>query len=117
MPEVLFLLVYGELPSQEQQTVFDSSLRENYEYDSRLDQFCAAYDQGFYSLSFKQTKAHPMAMMSTLMSVFSSFYPEANPAFKGVNIYNTQKERDVHIHRILGVAPAVAAACYRLYSG
>jgi len=58
-----------------------------------------------------------MAMMSTLMSVFSSFYPEANPAFKGVNIYNTQKERDVHIHRILGVAPAVAAACYRLYCG
>ena len=35
------------------------------------------------------TKAHPMAMLSTLMSVFSSFYPEANPAFVGLNIYST----------------------------
>lgn len=63
------------------------------------------------------TKAHPMAMLSTLMSVFSSFYPEANPAFVGLNIYSTQKERDVHIHRILGLAPAVAAATYRIFTG
>jgi len=58
-----------------------------------------------------------MAMLSTLVSVFSSFYPEANPAFAGLNIYGTQKERDVHIHRIIGVAPAVAAACFRIYTG
>jgi hypothetical protein len=43
--------------------------------------------QAYQGLSGHQ--AHPMAMMSTLMSVFSSFYPEANPAFVGVNIYNT----------------------------
>jgi len=58
-----------------------------------------------------------MAMMSTLMAVFSSFYPEANPAFMGLKIYDSQQERDVHIHRILGCAPAVAAACLRLYKG
>jgi len=76
-----------------------------------------AFETNFYNLSFKQTKAHPMAMLSCLVSAFSSFYPEANPAFVGQNIYSTQQERDVHIHRILGVAPSVAAACYRIYEG
>lgn len=58
-------------------------MKNNYAFDPRLMPFIQAY-QG---LSGHQ--AHPMAMMSTLMSVFSSFYPEANPAFVGVNIYNT----------------------------
>jgi hypothetical protein len=57
-----------------------------------------------------------MAMMSTLVSVFSGFYPEANPAFVGQNIYKTQKERDVHIHRMLGCVPAVAASIYNVYT-
>lgn len=48
-----------------------------------------AFETNFYPMSFKQSKAHPMAMLSTLVSVFSSFYPEANPAFVGQNIYNT----------------------------
>jgi citrate synthase len=61
--------------------------------------------------------AHPMGMMSTLMAALSSFYPEANPAYVGANIYNTQKERNKHIYRVLGMAPAIAAACYRHRSG
>ena len=30
---------------------------------------------------------HPMAMMTTLMAAMSSFYPEANPAYHGPNVY------------------------------
>jgi hypothetical protein len=56
-----------------------------------------------------------MAMLSTLMSTFSGFYPDANPAFVGLNVYKTQKERDVHIHRILGCAPALAATIFRVH--
>ena len=54
-----------------------------------------------------------MAMMSTLMAAMSSFYPEANPAYVGANIYKSRKERNKHIYRVLGCAPAIAAACYR----
>lgn len=57
--------------------------------------------------------SHPMGMMSTLMAAMSTFYPEANPAYVGANVYKDKKERNKHIYRILGCAPAVAAACYR----
>ena len=56
---------------------------------------------------------HPMAMMTSLMAAMSSFYPEANPAYVGFSIYNTQEERNIHILRILGCVPALAAACHR----
>lgn len=52
-------------------------------------------------------------MMSTLMAALSTFYPDANPAYVGANVYKDKKERNKHIYRILGCAPAIAAACYR----
>ena len=57
-------------------------LVDNFDYDARLEPFIKAFDDNMFS-PFKKTKPHPMAMMSTLISVFSSFYPEANPAFVG----------------------------------
>lgn len=57
--------------------------------------------------------SHPMGMMSTLMAALSTFYPEANPAYVGADVYKDKKERNKHIYRILGCAPAIAAACYR----
>ncbi len=57
--------------------------------------------------------SHPMGMFSTLMAALSTFYPEANPAYVGADIYMNKKERNKHIYRILGCSPAIAAACYR----
>ena len=57
--------------------------------------------------------SHPMGMMTTLIAAMSTFYPDANPAYVGPNVYNDMKERNKHIYRILGCAPAIAAACYR----
>jgi len=54
-----------------------------------------------------------MGMLSTLIAAMSSFYPECNPAYVGANIYRDKKERNKHIYRVLGTAPAIAAACYR----
>lgn len=53
-----------------------------------------------------------MGMMSTLIAALSAFYPEANPAYVGANIYKTKQERNKHMYRVLGCAPAIAAACY-----
>jgi citrate synthase len=80
---------------------------KNSSYHSGLEPFITAF----------RHDAHPMGMMSTLMAALSSFYPEANPAYVGANIYNTQKERNKHIYRVLGCAPAIAAACYRHKAG
>jgi len=76
---------------------------KNSSYHAGLEPFIKAF----------RHDAHPMAMMSTLMAAMSSFYPEANPAYVGANIYKTRQERNKHIYRVLGCAPAIAAACYR----
>lgn len=47
----------------------------------------------------------------------SACHPEANPAYVGQFAYKSQDERDVHIHRVIGQIPAIAAACLRLYNG
>ena len=78
----------------------------------------ANYHEGLepFILAFRRD-SHPMAMMSTLMAALSSFYPEANPAFVGQNIYKSRTERDKHIFRVIGCAPAIAAACYKHKNG
>jgi len=101
--EVAFLTIYGELPTQKQLNTFTKKIMKNSSYHHGLEPFIKAF----------RHDAHPMAMMSTLMAAMSSFYPEANPAYVGANIYKTRKERNKHIYRVLGCAPAIAAACYR----
>jgi citrate synthase len=75
----------------------------NATYHDGLDRFIKAF----------RHDSHPMGMMSTLMAAMSTFYPEANPAYVGANIYKSKVERNKHIYRILGSAPSIAAACYR----
>ena len=80
---------------------------ENLNYPEDLEPFIKAF----------RSDAHPMGMMSTLVAAMSSFYPESNPAYVGTNIYKTQEERDKHIFRMLGCAPAIAAASLRHLNG
>ena len=101
--EVSFLLVNGELPNKKQLETFTRKVMKNSAYHHDLEKFITAF----------RHDAHPMAMLSTLFAAMSSFYPEANPAYVGAKIYNTRLERNKHIYRVLGCAPAIAAACYR----
>merc|ERR1719189_3195964 len=101
--ETTFLLINGELPTDKQLQSFTKKVMKNSAYHHGLEPFIKAF----------RHDAHPMAMMSTLMAAMSSFYPEANPAYVGANIYKTRQERNKHIYRVIGCAPAIAAACYR----
>ena len=101
--ECTFLIIYGELPTAKQLATFSKKVMKHSAYHQGLEPFIKAF----------RHDAHPMAMMSTLMAAMSSFYPEANPAYVGANIYKTRKERNKHIYRVIGCAPAIAAACYR----
>merc|ERR1740124_1891374 len=101
--ECTFLLMYGELPTEGQSKMFAKKISKNSGFHAGLEPFIKAF----------RHDAHPMGMMSTLMAALSQFYPEANPAYVGADIYKTQKERNKHIYRVIGCAPAIAAACYR----
>lgn len=73
------------------------------QYHDDLTQFIKAF----------RHDSHPMGMLTTLIAAMSTFYPDANPAFVGADVYKNKKERNKHIYRIIGCAPAIAAACYR----
>jgi citrate synthase len=49
-------------------------------YHDGLDRFIKAF----------RHDSHPMGMMSTLIAAMSTFYPEANPAYVGANIYKSK---------------------------
>lgn len=57
MIEVSFLLVYGELPSQQQLKNFDTRLRSNYVPNPKLKTFMEAY------IKLSNPPAHPMGMI------------------------------------------------------
>ena len=78
--EVAFLLVHGELPTTKQLATFSKKVMKNSAYHDGLEPFIKAF----------RHDSHPMAMMSTLMAALSSFYPEANPAYVGANIYSSR---------------------------
>merc|ERR1711934_130341 len=101
--ETAFLVIYGELPNEKQLKTFNKKIMKNSKYHEGLEAFIKSF----------RHDAHPMGMMSTLIACMSSFYPESNPAYVGANIYKDKKERNKHIYRVLGCAPAIAAACYR----
>mmetsp|Transcript_19606 Transcript_19606/g.41340 ORF Transcript_19606/g.41340 Transcript_19606/m.41340 type:complete len:352 (+) Transcript_19606:232-1287(+) len=61
--------------------------------------------------------AHPMSALVVGLSSLGSFYPEANPAFAGSGVYKSSIVQDQQIARILGNAPAIAAAAYHLRTG
>ena len=101
--ETAFLVIYGELPTEKQLKTFSKKVMKNSSYHHGLEEFI----KGF------RHDAHPMGMMSTLIAAMSMYYPESNPAYVGANIYKDKKERNKHIFRVIGCAPAIAAACYR----
>jgi len=57
--------------------------------------------------------AHPMGMLISTISAFSTLKPDANPALAGENIYKNISFRNKQIYRLLGVIPTMAANAYR----
>ena len=53
--------------------------------------------------------AHPMGMVISTMAALSTFYPEANPALNGPEIYKSMAMRNKQVYRIIGKLPTIAA--------
>ncbi|CAH2058309.1 unnamed protein product [Thlaspi arvense] len=105
--EVAYLLMYGNLPSESQLSDWEFAVSQH-----------SAVPQGVLDIiQAMPHDAHPMGVLVSAMSALSIFHPDANPALRGQDIYNSKQVRDKQIVRIIGKAPTIAAAAYLRMAG
>lgn len=94
--EVCYLLIYGELPNREQLESFRHSIRMH----TMLHEDMRLFYNGF------PRDAHPMAMLSSVVSAMSTFYQDSlNP--------NDPQQVKVSIHRLIAKLPTIAAYSFK----
>ena len=96
--EVCYLLMYGELPTQEQFDQFEHSIR----YHTMLHEGLRDFFKGF------RRDAHPMAVM--VGGALSAFYHDS------LNVEDP-RHRDIAMHRLVSKMPTIAAWAYRYSRG
>ncbi|KAM3216489.1 Citrate synthase 2, peroxisomal [Capsicum chinense] len=105
--EVAYLLLYGNLPSENQLADWKFTVAQH-----------SAVPQGLLDIIQSMPHdAHPMGVLVSAMSALSVFHPDANPALRGQDIYKSKQVRDKQIVRILGKAPTIATAAYLRMAG
>ncbi|KAL2882802.1 hypothetical protein SGCOL_002014 [Colletotrichum sp. CLE4] len=113
--ESSFLLIYGELPTTSQYNKWQDEIMHHTYIHSDIE--------GMFK-SFRYD-THPMAMLQASFSSMGAFAPESNPSLQGQKLYTNAASGDVEalkmldkqILRIIGKAPTVAAASYRMRQG
>ncbi len=113
--ETAFLLIYGELPTSSQFDAWQSEVMHHTYIHTDIE--------GMFK-SFRYD-SHPMSMLTSAFATLGAFAPEANPSLKGQKLYTNAATGDVEslkildkqILRILGKAPTLAAASYRMRQG
>jgi len=94
--EVAYLLIYGELPTDNEFAAWDQNIREH----TMLHEDIKAFFDGF------PRNAHPMAVLSSAVSALSTFYEDSLDPFD---------EEQVHIStiRLMSKVPVLAAYAYK----
>jgi citrate synthase len=95
--EVAFLLIYGNLPTQQQLTGFQTEISKHTLVHEDMKKF---FD-GFPS------KSHPMGQLSSLVCSLSSFYPES------LNAHPTAQEFDLTIIKLLAKMSTIVSWIYK----
>ncbi|MFT6883024.1 MAG: citrate synthase [Marinoscillum sp.] len=99
--EVAYLLIYGELPSKERLTKFQSDITNHTLVHEDIKKLL----DGFPST------AHPMGVLSSLVTSLTAFYPES------LDPNRSKSEVDLSIIRILAKMPTFAAWSYKNQMG
>lgn len=94
--EVCYLMLYGELPTQEQFDGFRSNLNKRNMVNEHLERFYAGY----------RYDAHPMSMLIGVTGALSSYYHEAMDIHDPV-------DRELTAIRVIAKMPILAAHCYK----
>jgi citrate synthase len=97
---VAYLIIYGELPNQEQYDKFENDIRTH----TIVNEDMRRIFDGF------PVNAHPMGVMSSLVSAMSGFYPDS---YDDKSPDHTQ----THIIRLLAKFPTLATWCYKKSHG
>ena len=99
--EVCYLLIYGELPSKEQLDYFENNIRVH----------TLVHEDFKIILEGYPSKAHPMGILSSLITSLTAFYPESLDPSRSKSLV------DLSIVRILGKFPTFAAWSYKKRNG
>ena len=99
--EVCYLLIYGELPTKSQ--------LDNFEHEIRFHTL--VHEDFKIILDGYPSKAHPMGVLSSLITSLTAFYPES------LDPSRSRKLVDLSIVRILGKFPTFAAWSYKKRTG
>ncbi len=98
--EVCYLLLYGELPTEEQLKHFSSRIRYHSMIHEELRRFYSGY----------RHDAHPMAMLVGVVGALSGFYHDS------LDIQNPD-HREISAHRLISKIPTIAADAYKYVIG
>ncbi len=98
--EVAHLLIYGELPNQEEYAAFRGSILRHTMLHEEMRKFYGGFPRD----------AHPMAILSAAVSALSTFYQDSlDPA--------DPRQVEISIHRLLAKLPTIAAYSYKKSAG
>lgn len=92
-PEVGYLLLYGNLPTRTQKQQFSKDLT----YHTLIHEDMKKFFEGF------PASAHPMAILSAMISTLSAYYPEQGGP----------EETEYNTRRLLAKAKTIAAFAYK----
>ncbi len=95
--EVAYLLIYGELPNAEELDKFQNAIK----YHTLVHEDIKTILTGFPS------NAHPMGVLSSLVTSLTAFYPES------LDPNRSKNEVDLSIARIIAKLPTFAAWSYK----
>ncbi|KAL6414358.1 Citrate synthase-like protein [Ilyonectria robusta] len=113
--ESAFLLMYGELPTSTQSSNWQDEIMHHTYIHSDIEAMFKSF----------RYDSHPMAMLTSAFATMGAFAPEANPSLQGQKLFTNAasgdlealKVLDKQILRIIGKAPTLAAASYRMRQG
>ncbi|MBI44960.1 MAG: citrate (Si)-synthase [Candidatus Marinimicrobia bacterium] len=97
--ETAYLLLNGELPSQDEKNQFSKSLRKNANIHEDMKRFFDGFP----------LNAHPMATLSSMVTALSAFHPDSESEDEEIINKN--------IINILAKVKTIAAYSYRKYNG
>ncbi len=99
--EVAYLLVHGELPSSEELSAFEKSINEQNEIPEEVKTILSGFPKD----------AHPMGVLSAVISALTAFYPEA------LNPNPSEEEADQLINGLIAKLPTITAWAYKIAKG
>ena len=113
--ESAYLLLYGELPTRSQYQSWQNDVMAHTYVHTDIENMFKSF----------RYDSHPMAMLTSAFATLGAFAPEANPSLAGQKLYTNAASGDLEalkvldrqILRIIGKAPTLAAASYRMRQG